>query len=352
MPWQQTYDPLHNPLLSTLAAFLPVVILLVCLGFLRIKAHLAALCGLGASLLVAVLIFGMPPGMAAASAVYGTAYGLLPIGWIILNVLFLYRLTEEKGLFRVLQGSLTTVTHDRRLQLVLVAFCFGAFLEGAAGFGAPVAISAALLVGLGFPGLAAAGLALIANTSPVPFAGLGTPLVALQAVTGLDLRALTAAVALQLTLFDLLIPFWLVWAFSGARAMLQVWPALLVAGGSFAAAQFLVAWFHGPWLVNIVSSLVSLAALILFLRVWQPRSIWQMEGEAARRRRALPSARCAARLDALADPQPAGPHLGAAAGARLARQPVADQDPHPLPAPAGGAHAADCLTAAPRTGRF
>ena len=184
---------------------------------------------------MAVLVFGMPPGMAAASALYGMAYGLLPIGWIILNVIFLYRLTEEKGLFRVLQGSLTAVTRDRRLQLVLVAFCFGAFLEGAAGFGTPVAVSASLLIGLGFPALAAAGLSLIANTAPVPFAGLGTPLVALQAVTGLDLRALTAAVALQLSFFDLLIPFWLVWAFAGWAAMLEVWPALLVAGGSFAA---------------------------------------------------------------------------------------------------------------------
>ncbi len=279
MPWQQIYDPLHNSLLSTLAAFLPAVTLLVCLGVLRIKAHLAALVGLAASLLIAVAVFGMPPLMAGASTLYGVAYGLLPIGWIILNVLFLYRLTEEKGLFRVLQGSLTSVTQDRRLQLVLVAFCFGAFLEGAAGFGTPVAVSASLLVGLGFPALAAAGLALIANTAPVPFAGLGTPLVALQAVTGLDLRALTTAVALQLSLFDVLIPFWLVWAFSGWSAMLEVWPALLVAGGSFAAAQLLVAWLHGPWLVNIVSSLVSLAALIFFLRVWQPRQVWRLAGE-------------------------------------------------------------------------
>jgi len=279
MPWPQIYDPLHNTLLSTLAAFLPAVVLLVCLGILRVKAHLAALAGLGVSLLTAVAIFGMPPVMAGASALFGMAYGLLPIGWIILNVLYLYRLTEEKGLFRVLQGSLTAVTQDRRLQLILVAFCFGAFLEGAAGFGTPVAVTASLMVGLGFPALAAAGLALIANTAPVPFAGLGTPLIALQAVTGLDLRALTGAVALQLSLFDLLIPFWLVWAFAGWAGMLEVWPALLVAGASFAIAQALVAWLHGPWLVNIVSSLVSLSALVLFLRVWQPRRIWRLPGE-------------------------------------------------------------------------
>jgi lactate permease len=271
MTWYQNYDPLHNILLSTLAAFLPAILLLAGLGLLRLKAHLAALLGLGSALLTAVLIFGMPPLMAGASALYGMAYGLLPIGWIILNVIFLYRLTEEKGLFRVLQGSLTAVTSDRRLQLVLVAFCFGAFLEGAAGFGTPVAVTSALLVGLGFPALAAAGLALIANTAPVPFAGLGTPLVALQAVTGLDLRALTLTVALQLSLFDVLIPFWLVWAYSGWAAMLEVWPALLVAGGSFALAQLLVAWLHGPWLVNIISALVSLGALVFFLRVWPRR---------------------------------------------------------------------------------
>jgi lactate permease len=192
-------------------------------------------------------------------------------------VIFLYRLTEEKGLFRVLQGSLTTLTGDAACSGA-GRLCFGAFWR-ARRFGTPVAVSASLLVGLGFPALAAAGLALIANTAPVPYAGLGTPLVALQAVTGLDLRALTTAVALQLSLFDVLIPFWLVWAFAGWRAMLEVWPALLVAGGSFALAQLLVAWLHGPWLVNIVSALVSLAALVMFLRAWQPRRAWRLAGE-------------------------------------------------------------------------
>ena len=281
MPWQQSYDPLHNPLLSTLLALLPALLLLGCLGLLRLKAHLAALVGLGASLCSAVLVYGMPVPAAAASAVYGLAYGFLPIGWIILNLIFLFRLTEEKGLFLVLQRSLTAVTRDRRLQLILVAFCFGAFLEGAAGFGTPVAVSASILSGLGFPPLAAAGLSLIANTAPVPYAGLGTPLVALQTVTGLDLRALTTQVALQLSLFDLLLPFWLVAALAGLAAALEVWPALLVAGLSYAAAQLLVALLHGPWLVNIISSLVSLASLILFLRIWQPRKIWDFPGQSS-----------------------------------------------------------------------
>jgi lactate permease len=279
MPWEQIYDPLNNPFLSTLAAFLPAVLLLGSLGLLRLKAHAAAWIGLISALLVAVLVYRMPTGMAAAAALYGMAYGFLPIGWIILNLMFLFRLTEEKGLFQTLQQSLTSVTRDRRLQLILVAFCFGAFLEGAAGFGTPVAVSTSILTGLGFPALSAAGLSLIANTAPVPYAGLGTPLVALQTVTGLDLRALTANVAIQMTLFDLLIPFWLAAAFCGLAAALEIWPALLVAGLTFGLAQLLVALFHGPWLVNIISSLVSLAALIAFLRVWKPARIWRFPGE-------------------------------------------------------------------------
>ena len=279
MPWQQIYDPLHQPLLSTLAAFLPAALLLGSLGLLRLKAHIAAWVGLISALLVAIWVYQMPAPMAAAAALYGMAYGFLPIGWIILNLMFLFRLTEENGLFKTLQHSLTSVTRDRRLQLILVAFCFGAFLEGAAGFGTPVAVSTSILVGLGFPPLPAAGLSLIANTAPVPYAGLGTPLVALQTVTGLDLRTLTTDVAIQMTLFDLLIPFWLAAALCGLGAALEVWPALLVAGATFGAAQLLVAVFHGPWLVNIISSLVSLGALIAFLRVWKPARIWTFPGE-------------------------------------------------------------------------
>ena len=191
MPWSQTYDPLGNPWLSTLAATLPLVVLLGSLGILRVKVYLAALYGLGAALLVAILIYQEPFLLAVASAIYGAAYGLMPIGWIILNVLFLYQLAYQKGLFQVLQGSLTSITQDRRLQLLLVAFCLGAFFEGAAGFGTPVAVCASILIGLGFQPLAASALALIANTAPVPYAGLGTPLIALQAVTGLDLYSLT-----------------------------------------------------------------------------------------------------------------------------------------------------------------
>ncbi|MEJ5313790.1 MULTISPECIES: L-lactate permease [Anaerolinea] len=269
--WTQVYDPFQSPFLSALVAFLPAALLLVALGVFRLRVLYAAALGLAAALLLAVGVFGMPAGMAFASAVFGVAYGFLPVGWIVLNVLFLFRLTEQKGLFQTLQQSLMHLTSDRRLQLVLVAFCLGAFLEGAAGFGTPVAVSASLLVGLGFSPITAAGLSLLANTAPVPYAGLGIPLIALQTVTGLDLQSLTRATALQLTLFNLLIPFWMVAAWVGWKRMLEVAPALLVAGGTFAGVQVLVAFFHGPWLVNIFSSVASMGALVLFLRVWKPR---------------------------------------------------------------------------------
>jgi lactate permease len=281
MPWSQTYDPLGHWALSTLVAALPIVVLLGGLAFFRMKAHHAALAGLAMALVVAVLAFGMPATMALTTAVYGVLYGLLPIGWIVLNVIFLYRLTLERGLFTVLRESIASITEDRRLQLLLVAFSFGAFFEGAAGFGTPVAVTGAILIGLGFSPLAASGLSLIANTAPVAFGALGTPIVALQSVTGLDLFHLSAMVGRQLPFFSLLVPFWLVWAFAGFRGMLEVWPAVLVAGVSFAVPQFLVSNYHGPWLVDVVAAVVSIAALSLFLRVWRPARLWRLEGESA-----------------------------------------------------------------------
>jgi lactate permease len=270
-PWPQTYDPLGSLALSTVLAALPVVVLLGTLAVLRWPAHLAALAGLASALVIAVVPFGMPAPMALASAGYGAMYGLLPIGWIVLNVIFLYRLTEERGLFDVLRHSITTVTDDRRLQLLVVAFCFGAFFEGAAGFGTPVAVTGAILIGLGFTPLAASGLSLIANTAPVAFGALGTPIIALQSVTGLDLHELSGMVGRQLPFFSVIVPFWLVWAYVGWRRMLEVWPAILVAGVGFAVPQWLVANYHGPWLVDVVASIVSLGLVALFLRVWSPR---------------------------------------------------------------------------------
>jgi lactate permease len=290
LPWSQAYDPMRNVVLSTLLAAVPVVVLLGSLAFLKLQAHAAALAGLASALVVATLAFGMPWPLAGATALFGAAYGLLPIGWIVLNVIFLYQLTHERGLFAILRSSITTVTRDRRLQLLLVAFCFGAFFEGASGFGTPVAVTGAILIGLGFSPIQASGLSLIANTAPVAFGALGTPVLALQTVTDLDLKTLSAMVGRQLPVFSVIVPFWLIWAFAGFRAMAAVWPAILVAGLSFAIPQFAISNFHGPWLVDVASSVISMGAVVLFLRVWQPRNLWLQplaaepaggEGEAA-----------------------------------------------------------------------
>jgi lactate permease len=276
MNWSQVYDPLGNAFLSTALAALPIVVLLGSLGVFRVRAHYAALMGLASSLLVSLVVFRMPLGMTLASAGYGAAYGLFPIGWIVLNVIFLYQLTNECGLFEKLRHSITGLTEDARLQLLLVAFSFGAFIEGACGFGTPVAVTGAILIGLGFTPLAASGLSLIANTAPVAFGALGAPLIGLQGVTGLDLKSLSAMVGRQLPFFSLLVPFWLIWAFAGFRGMLEIWPAILVAGIAFAVPQFFVSNFHGPWLVDVVAAFVSIGTLAFFLKFWQPKRIWRV----------------------------------------------------------------------------
>src|SRR5437763_2624497 len=272
--WQQVYDPMGSMVLSTLLAAIPVVVMLVGLGFLHMKAHLAALAGLVAALVIAVVAFHMPAEMAGKAAWLGALTGLLPIGWIVLNIIFLHQLTERNGSFKVLQDSVAGVTEDRRLQLLLIAFSFGAFFEGAAGFGTPVAVTAAMLIGLGFSPLAASGLSLIANTAPVAYGALGTPIAGLASVTGLDPYLLGAMVGRQLPFFSLIVPAWLIWAFAGWRGMVQVWPAILVTGVSFAVPQFLISNYINPWTVDIGASLISMACLILFLRVWHPAEIW------------------------------------------------------------------------------
>lgn len=274
MVWQQIYDPLGNMFISTALAAVPVVVLLVCLGFLHMKAHVAAALGLGSAIVVAIFVYGMPAGMAGRAAFYGGLTGLLPIGWIVLNIIFLQQLTEKNGSFKTLQDSLSGITEDRRLQLLLIAFCFGAFFEGAAGFGTPVAVTAGILIGLGFSPLAASGLSLIANTAPVAFGALGTPVITLAKVHGYDLMAVTAMIGKQLPFFSLLVPFWLIWAFAGRKAMMEIWPAILVTGLSFAIPQYLVSNFIGPELVDIIAAIVSMVSLVLFLRVWQPKKIW------------------------------------------------------------------------------
>jgi lactate permease len=272
--WSQVYDPFNNAVLSTLAAAIPVVVLLAALGFFKVKAHNAALLGLLSALIVAIVGFSMPAVTAISSAINGAAYGLLPIGWIILNVIYLYQLTERKGYFKVLRESITGITTDRRLQLLLVAFSFGAFFEGAGGFGTPVAVTGAMLIGLGFAPLAASGLSLIANTAPVAYGALGTPIIALAAVTGLDVLQLSGMVGRQLPVFSILVPFWLIWAFCGFRGMAAIWPAVLVAGAAFAIPQYLISNYHGPWLVDVGAAISSMIFLTLFLKVWKPAEIW------------------------------------------------------------------------------
>jgi lactate permease len=274
MPWIQLYDPLGSPWLSTAAAALPIVLLLVALAVFEWRAHNAALAGLTAALLVSTAVYGMPVTAAIATAAYGAAYGFLPIGWIILNAVFLYTLTVETGQFEVVKRSVGNLSKDRRIQALLVAFSFGAFIEGACGFGTPVAISAALLIGLGFTPLYAAGLALIANTAPVAFGAIGTPILTLAAVTGIPAQTIGIMAGRQLPFVSLIIPAWLVVTMSGWSGLAGVWPAVLVCGGSFAAVQFLWSNFVGVELVDIVGGLASIAALALFLRVWRPERDW------------------------------------------------------------------------------
>src|SRR5271156_2713842 len=281
-PWQQGYDPLGHWWLSTMVAAIPVIVLLGTLAVFRMKAHYSAVLGLVAALLIAVGVFHMPVKMASITAIYGACYGLFPIGWIILNMIFLYRMTLQTGRFKVLQQSMTGITQDTRLQLLLIAFSFGAFFEGASGFGTPVAVTAALLIGLGFRPLQASGLSLIANTAPVAFGALATPIIALAKVTGYSEVTLGAVTGRILAPFCILVPFWLIAAFAGWGSMLEIWPAILVAGVSFAIPEVLISNLHGPWLANIGSSVISMACLVGFLFIWHPKRVYTFEGEEAK----------------------------------------------------------------------
>src|SRR5580692_9675611 len=272
--WNQVYNPFNNTTLSTIAAAIPVVTLLVLIASGRVKAHIAAIVALVLANLVAIWLFTMPANLAIRASLLGIVSGFFPIGWIVLNVIFMYQLTVRAGRFEVLKRAVGGVTVDRRLQLLLIAFSFGAFFEGASGFGTPVAITGAILIGLGFSPLAASGLSLIANTAPVAYGALGTPIQGLAQVTGLDPYILGALVGRQLPIFSLIVPFWVVWAFAGWKGMKDVWPAILVTGISFAVPQFVISNYVNPWIVDIGASLISMGALILFLKVWQPRQLW------------------------------------------------------------------------------
>src|SRR5262245_7230673 len=292
MTWTQNYDPFGSAVLSPLVAALPIVLLLGLLASGRVSAPLAALAGLLAALIAAVFVFvpkevhspdgpglGGWAGTMLAAAGYGAAFGLLPIGWIVLSAIFLYALTVETGQFEIVKRSVVALSDDRRVQALLIAFSFGAFLEGAAGFGTPVAVSAALMVGAGFRPLDAAFLALLANTAPVAYGALGTPITTLAEVTGLAEVRLTAMAGGQLPFFSLLVPAWLVWAMAGWRGLVGVWPAVVVSGGTFAAVQFAVSNYFGPSLVDVVAGVVSLVSLALLTLVWRPAETWRYPEE-------------------------------------------------------------------------
>ncbi len=281
MTWTQVYSPVaDNLFLSVLVAAIPIVVLLGLLAFFHMRAHLAAVIGLAVSLLIAVLVYRMPGALALAAAGNGVAYGLFPIGWIVLCAIFIYDITVVTGKFEIIRATVAHLTDDDRIQALIIAFSFGAFIEGAAGFGTPVAISAAMLIGLGFRPLLASGIALIGNTAPVAFGALGTPVIALARVTGLPLEQLSAMIGRQLPFFSVIVPFWMIWAMVGWRKMVQVWPACLTCGASFAVVQFLVSNYHGPWVVDIAAALVSILCLLILLKFWQPREVMRQNQHA------------------------------------------------------------------------
>ncbi len=274
-PWTQIYTPLGSLWLSALAAAIPILFFFVALAVLRLKGHVAAAITLTLALAVAVFAYGMPAQQAFAAAGFGFAYGLWPIAWIIVTAVFLYKIVVKTGQFDIIRASVLSITDDQRLQMLLIGFAFGAFLEGAAGFGAPVAITAALLVGLGFNPLYAAGLCLIANTAPVAFGAMGIPIIVAGQVTGIDPMHIGAMAGRQLPLLSLAVPFWLVFMMDGTKGVRETWPAALVVGASFSVTQYFTSNHIGPELPDITSALVSLVSLAAFLRVWQPRSASQ-----------------------------------------------------------------------------
>jgi len=277
--WSQVYDPLGNIYASALLAAIPAVLLLVLIAGFNVRIHRAALVALAACLALAIGLYHMPVSYAAASAVYGAGYGLFPIGWLVLNIIFIYQLTVQRGLFDVLRRSLARIAPDPRIQIILIAFAFGAFLEGMSGFGAPVAITAAILIQLGFRPLQASGLALIANTAPVAFGSLGIPLITLQQVTDLDLGALSATTGALLAAFAFAIPFLIVTMLAGWRGLLGVWPAALVAGLSYSIPMCLLATYDGPKLAAPVAALCCIAALVVLLRCWRPRQLCRFDND-------------------------------------------------------------------------
>lgn len=281
MTWTQVYDPMGNMALSALVAAIPMIVIFFLLAVKRSPGHIAGLAAVGSAILVAIFAYKMPVDLALNATAFGAAYGVFPIAWIVITAIFLYNMTVETGQFEIIKNSVASITDDRRLQALLIAFAFGAFLEGAAGFGTPVAISAGMLMGLGFNPLYAAGLCLIANTAPVAFGAIGIPIIVAGQVTGLDTMKISAMVGRQLPFLSIIIPLWLVVMMAGWKSAMEVLPACLVAGVSFASLQFFSSNYLGPELPDIVSSLAAIVSLVIFLNIWKPATIWRFPGEAA-----------------------------------------------------------------------
>ncbi|MGF2770783.1 L-lactate permease [Bacillus cereus] len=275
--WTQVYDPFGNIWISAAVALIPIIFFFLALAVFRMKGYVAGFITVVLTVLVALFAYKMPFTMAMAATGYGFLYGLWPIAWIIIMSVFLYKISVKTGQFDVIRASVLSITNDHRLLVILIGFSFGAFLEGAAGFGAPVAITAALLAGLGLNPLYAAGLCLIANTAPVAFGAMGIPITVAGQVTGIDPHKIGQMAGHQLPFLSLFVPFFIVFLMDGFKGIRQTWPALLVAGSSFAITQFITATFLGPELPDITSALVSLISLALFLKVWQPKEIYQSE---------------------------------------------------------------------------
>ena len=279
MAWTQVYEPLGGIGLSALAASGPLIILFYMLAFRQAKGHIAAVAGLVGALLVAVLVWKMPVGLAVNSVALGACFGLFPIVWIVITAVWVYNMTVESGEFEIIKDSLARLTDDRRLQALFIAFAFGAFLEGTAGFGTPVAITAAMLAGIGFNPLYAAGLCLIANTAPVAFGAIGVPVIVAGQVSGFDPNLISAIVGRQLPFLSVIVPLWLCVTMCGFKRSMEVLPAILVAGLCFAISQFVFSNYHGPTLPDIMSAIITLVGLVILLRFWKPATIWRFEGE-------------------------------------------------------------------------
>jgi lactate permease len=279
MTWVQNYNPLGSIVISALVAAIPLFIILYMLGIKRSKGHVAAAIGLLSAFLVSVFVYGMPAGLAVGSILNGAAYGIFPIVWIVITAIWVYNMTVESGEFEIIKNSLASITDDRRLQALFIAFAFGSFIEGTAGFGTPVAITAAMLVGLGFNPVYAAGICLIANTAPVAFGAIGIPVVVAAQVTGLDLMHVSQIVGRQLPFLSIIVPLWLAVTMAGWKGAMEVLPALIVAGVAFAGTQFYTSNYVNAYLPDITSAVVTIIALLLFLKVWKPANTWHFPDE-------------------------------------------------------------------------